>query len=140
MAIELTREERDAVRNEILTSLTEVSDFITYLDHGEIAKARRVSDKFHEYVALLDDLGWDADDARESFEVTVPAEELARLLPTLRLEVAGTLTTDILQAQFNQRGMERTALASAVFSRLAQEVDAAPEPDDAEAQDPPPAA
>ena len=137
MAIELTREERDAVRSEILTALTEVGDFTTYLDGGEIAKARRVSDKFHEYVALLDDLGWDEEDDRESFEVTVPPEELARLLPRLRLEVAGSLTTDILDAQFNQRGTERSALASAVFSRMAHEVETT---DEDEPQDPPPAA
>ncbi|MDP2710353.1 MAG: hypothetical protein Q8O56_03970 [Solirubrobacteraceae bacterium] len=42
MAMELTREERDAVRSEILTVLSEVGDFTGYVDRGKVTKGTEV--------------------------------------------------------------------------------------------------
>ncbi|MDP2710352.1 MAG: hypothetical protein Q8O56_03965 [Solirubrobacteraceae bacterium] len=95
-----------------------------------------MGERFNDCLALLDVLGWEAEDERESFELTGPAQQIARVLPQLQHRAAGSLTTDILEHQFNQRGMERTALASAVFSRLAREVEAAAAEPTAEAQAP----
>lgn len=87
----LTRKQRDAIREEVVWMLNSAcEDFgMCLVQKEDFDDAQRLRQDFEDWSALLDDLGWAADDPRDSFEITLPWERLHRVLRRLR-EWAGT--------------------------------------------------
>jgi hypothetical protein len=76
----LTRRERDAVRETVIWTITSgCSDLeMSLAQHQDYRAARRLWRQLEDAVALLDDLGWDPDDRREVFELSLPRKRLRR--------------------------------------------------------------
>lgn len=58
MPIFLDREQRDAIRDALLTNLSGVGDIDLMLMNEDWARARRFRMEFEDDMRLLDDLGW----------------------------------------------------------------------------------
>ena len=84
MAVTLSRDERDALRADVLFELTTVGDIAKAVRSGNAAEARRLRVCFEEGVRLLDDLGWEELEERESFTLTMPLERLEAMLRRFR--------------------------------------------------------
>jgi hypothetical protein len=83
VAVTLSRDERDALRADVLFELTTVGDIAKAVRSGNAAEARRLRVCFEEDMRLLDDLGWEEIDERERFELTMAPEQLAAVLRRL---------------------------------------------------------
>jgi hypothetical protein len=97
-----TREQRDAVRADLLLDLTEIRAVHRLLSVGKFVEAQRCRQRFEEDMRLLDDLGWEEIDERERFELTMAPEQLAAVLRRL-LERAG----EDLDCARRELGVER---------------------------------
>ncbi len=80
MAGTLTRDQRDALRADVILELKGIDDFGRMFEKGRPEAAERMRRKFEENARLLDDLGWEELDERESFELTMPPDRLTPLL------------------------------------------------------------
>ena len=83
VAITINRSERDAIYQEVLTDLTGVGDIDIALRNDDYETARRYRRRFEDDMRLLDDLGWEPDQDRDEFELTMPPDGLARVLERL---------------------------------------------------------
>lgn len=79
MPYTITRAQRDALRAEAIAELGEIDTIYLALSNDDFALARRQRGHFEPFMRLLDDLGWELDDARTSFEITMPEVHLAQL-------------------------------------------------------------
>lgn len=72
------------------------------LQRGDSEQAIRLRRRFEQTVALLDQLGWQADADRERYELDLPKAELTELLTRLS-EIAGetveTAVSDFMSTQ-----------------------------------------
>jgi hypothetical protein len=96
--IVIDREQREALRSFVLTALGLASDVDHMLRHGKTAEARRMRKQFEASLRLLDDLGWESDDPRQRFGLTMPSEELGGYLRELWELASGFLAEEILEA------------------------------------------
>jgi hypothetical protein len=88
--IRIDRDQREALHRLLRDRLTD-----NLLDSGLMVKRRdfvaaeRFGNEFAADVRLLNDLGWDPGDRRETFAVTIPAEEILATLWRLRVAAEG---------------------------------------------------
>ena len=82
-SVTVTRELRDALRADLLLDITGIGDIHRLLRAGRFTDAQSYRRRFEDDTRLLDDLGWEEDDERESFELTMPPEQLERVLGRL---------------------------------------------------------
>ena len=80
MAVTLTRDERDALRADVVFELGSVDELGRAARAGTATAAKAIRHLFEEDMRLLDDLGWAEDDERESFTLTMPLEQLKAVL------------------------------------------------------------
>jgi hypothetical protein len=85
--ITITRTHRDPLREALLLDLIDVDEIGKFIGSQRMTEARGYRDRFMRDMRLLDDLGWEESDSRQSFELTMPALELKALIGYLR-EVA----------------------------------------------------
>jgi len=90
MAITITRDQREALYQEVMTDLTSARDIVLFLEDGDYDKAREYRQRFEGSVRLLDDIGWEPDDDRDEFPLTMPGHELARLMRRIN-EASGAM-------------------------------------------------
>lgn len=76
----LDQDQRDTLYRAVILDLGGLSDVYKMLDRGHGYEARDERQRFEDDWRLLDDLGWDADDRRDRFELTMPAEQQERIL------------------------------------------------------------
>jgi len=122
MALELTREQRDAVREEVVCDLSGIGDLTIAVDKGEVAAALRLRERFVAAVWLLDDLGWAADDPRERFELTLAGDQLESALEHLQDNAAAVLREHVLDP-YDGEVAERAAVASRAYDALFKEIE-----------------
>jgi hypothetical protein len=79
----LTREQRDALYKSWVMAMDAGSIDMQFV-HGGGRGARETADNARLWMRLLDDLGWERDDERDSFPITMPDEQL---LPLIRREL-----------------------------------------------------
>ncbi len=84
-AIKIGRNGRATLHQLIVQRLTGITDSGLMIRHGDFEAAERYANEFAADVRLLNDLGWDPDDRREIFAITVPKDELAETLWRLRV-------------------------------------------------------
>jgi len=89
----ITRAQRDAIYEMVVTHLTGIGDVWISVDRREFATAKRLGRAFAEDLRLLEDLGWAETIDRETVALTVPPDELARTLARLHKDAAGSLGT-----------------------------------------------
>jgi hypothetical protein len=90
--ITINREQRDGLYELIRNHLGSVGDLWDALERDkDFAKAARLGLEFSEDFELLEDIGWDEDGGRESFELTMPAHDLMEVLRRLHAEAVTVL-------------------------------------------------
>lgn len=105
MAITITREQRNAIYEEILTELSGSGDVWAEMQSGNYDAARRTRRRLEDDMRLLDDLGWEPEPDRETFELTMDPSDLARALRGLNDNARATLNEHV------NRPVEETDLA-----------------------------
>ncbi len=85
----IERRQREAVHGLLLQRLTGISDPGLMIERGDFAAAERFGNEFAADVRLLNDLGWDPRDGRETFAITVLAEDFLGTLWRLRIDAEG---------------------------------------------------
>ena len=92
----------------------------------DFANAERLSLEFVEDVRLLEDIGWDPDDRRETFELTMPCEDLMELLRRLREEaetLLGESPTERKSREEDEETNRRIRLGAAACEVKLDELD-----------------
>jgi hypothetical protein len=85
------RTHRELLRRAAVRDLGAIGDIELALRRGDGATARTLRAEFAPVLALLDDLGWQDDDARETFTVTVEPAALRACIRRWLDEVEGSL-------------------------------------------------
>ena len=87
--IRIERRQREALHGLLLQRLTGIGDAGLMIERGDFAAAERFGNEFAADVRLLNDLGWDPGDGRETFAVTIPDEDFLGTLWRLRVDAEG---------------------------------------------------
>jgi hypothetical protein len=123
MAITIDRKARDALYEEILTELSGSGDVWTEMQSGDYEAARRTRRRLEDDMRLLDDIGWEPEQDRETFELSMPPADLARALQVLNDNVAATIHGHVVQpideAHLVQRAVVVQTACGAVFAQIA---------------------
>jgi len=81
----ITREQRDGIYELVRNHLGGIGDVWIALEQSkDFATAERLGIEFGEDFRLLDDIGWQPNELRDAFELTLPPRDLAELLDRLR--------------------------------------------------------
>jgi hypothetical protein len=119
--ITITRPQRDAIYGELLVDLTAIGDIYVELDNGNYDTAKRYRREFEDDLRLLDDLGWEPEAPGEQFEITVPADQLVRVMERLHRLASNALATHVRRPEDDECLAERKVVACGAYgSVLAQ--------------------
>ncbi len=90
--ITINREQRDGLYELVRNHLGSVGDLFDALERDkDFAKAARLGLEFSEDFELLEDIGWDEDEGRDSFELTMQPHDLMEVLQRLHGEAGMVL-------------------------------------------------
>jgi len=90
--IKISGAQRDGLYELVRNHLGSVGDLWDALERDkDFATAARLGLEFGEDFELLDDIGWGEEEARESFELTMPVHDLTELLKRLHDEAEQVL-------------------------------------------------
>jgi hypothetical protein len=103
MGISITREERRAL---LMAALDEASiageTFATLVWRPDLSDALAARQRLEDATRLLDDLGWEPRSVHERYELTLPPEQLRRIVTALRVAVQDDLR-DLAERQRRAR-------------------------------------
>jgi len=123
----ITRAQRDAIYEMVVTHLTGIGDVWLSVQGGDVATAKRLGRDFAENLRLLEDLGWSETIDRETVALTVPPDELTRTLARLHKDASGSLGTYVSRPrddeEFAQRDLAASEALGEVLSQLARLAD-----------------
>lgn len=98
--ITIDRDQRGGLYELVRNHLDSIEDFWVALERTkDFATAERMGKEFTEDFRLLRDIGWSEYDVRESYVLTMPADELADFLSRLREEATHVLIEHGTEAQ-----------------------------------------
>lgn len=119
----LTRQQRDAVRDTVIWNMTSAcSDLELSLSRcHDYKEARRLRRELEDAARVLDDLGWRPDDARTSFELTLPRKRLLRIARRLKKTAASDLFAHAL-GFFNSRDEDEVYERAVIVGRVCVEI------------------
>ena len=81
MAIVLTPDQRNALRDQIFDRLPGISDVWLYARSGKFDEARRLGGEFADDLQMLNDcLGWEEEEGSKELPLALPTELLKRVL------------------------------------------------------------
>lgn len=89
--ITIGREQRQTLHRLVTQHMSGIGDVYMMIEAGDFATAERYGLEHGEDLRMLDDLGWDPDDARDSYPLTLPPDELIEALKRLRQDAEGGL-------------------------------------------------
>jgi len=89
--IAIGREQRQTLHRLVTQHVSGIGDVIPMIEAGDFATAERYGLEYGEDLRMLDDLGWNPDDARASFPLTLPPDELIEALKRLCQDAEGGL-------------------------------------------------
>jgi hypothetical protein len=130
VAITLNRVQRDAMRSDLIVELGALNDVALLIDTGDYAAARRTRQRVESYLRLLDDLGWGASDPGESFELTMPHDQLGDIIHDLLNSTAGSLGEYVRESYENADTAYRDAIVSQAYADVLRQLDAADSDDE----------
>ena len=84
--IEISREQRQPLHRLVTQHISGIGDVYLMIEHGDFATAERFGLEFGEDIQMLNDLGWNPEDARDTYSLTQPRHELIEALKRLRLD------------------------------------------------------
>jgi hypothetical protein len=88
----IDRDQRDGLYELVRNHLGAIGDvWIALEENGDFATAERLGIEFGEDFRLLADIGWQAKDDREAFELTMPTHDLMEVLKRLHGEAEKVL-------------------------------------------------
>jgi hypothetical protein len=116
--IAIDRKQREAIYEEVTDHLSGLGDVHITLRQGDHATAQRLRREFDQDLRLLDDLGWAEDDSRESFELTMQADELTRVIRRLHDYTASALRVHVLREKEDEEIAARQVAACAAYGTL----------------------
>lgn len=108
--ITLSREQRDPLHRLVTQHISGIGDVDMKLSAGDFAAAERLGLEYSEDIRMLDDLGWNPEDARQSFDLTLPPHDLIEALKRLRHDAE-----DGLSEKEEQRAREESDELKAYF-------------------------
>jgi hypothetical protein len=115
MPVKITAEQREALYVQVLDHLSGIGDLWLVIEAGEHEKADRLGHAFADDLRLLlDDLGWPGRSdlpADGSVELTVPPEDLRRVVGWLRDEAAEMFANTLPRSDGERELLNRTGLA-----------------------------
>jgi hypothetical protein len=127
MPLVITRAQRDAIYEMLLTRLTGIGDVWISVHGGDFGTAKRLGRDFAEDLRLIEDLGWTETTDRETVALTVPPDELTRTLARLHQDAAGSLGTYVSRPKDDEERAQRDLAASEalgeILSQLARPAD-----------------
>ena len=116
MAVTINREQRDAIYEEVLTDLSGVGDIWIAIDGEDYDKAQEYRRRFEQDMRLLDDLGWDRDEDRQEFTLSMSAANLADAIRHLNRNASAELRLHVIEPFERREVVERSVVASAAYS------------------------
>lgn len=127
MPVTMSRAQRDAIYEAVITHLTAIGDVWMCVDRRDYATAKRLGREFSEDLRLLEDLGWADRIDHDNVVLTQPPDELARTLARLHKDASGSLGTYVSRPKDEEELAQRDLAASEalgdILSQLAQPVD-----------------
>jgi hypothetical protein len=82
--VTITRGQRDALYEEMLSDVTRAGDIYVALGKGDGEEARRLWRRFEAELRLLDEIGWSPVEPLERFAIQIPQDLLVRALGHLQ--------------------------------------------------------
>lgn len=76
--VTITREQRDMLHRELVTTMSGIGDLFTTLERGDCSYLLDMRRRYYDALWLADDLGWSLLDPRDEFVVTLPPTRFAR--------------------------------------------------------------
>jgi hypothetical protein len=89
--IEISHEQRQPLHRLVTQHVSGIGDINLMIEAGDFATAERYGLEYGEDLRMLDDLGWNPGERRDSYALTLPADELIEALKRLRLDAEGGL-------------------------------------------------
>jgi hypothetical protein len=124
MGITIGRDQRDAIYQEIALDLNGLTDLWTEFDRGNFDRARELRTRFALDMRLLDDIGWEPDQGRDEFELTMAGVDLAAVVSYLIDQTGAILRTHIVepieQAPHAERSVRAQTAFGSILAQLAQ--------------------
>jgi hypothetical protein len=108
--ITISREQRDSLHRLVTQHISGIGDVDMKLSAGDFIAAERLGLEYSEDIRMLDDLGWDPEDERDSFDLTLPPHDLMEALKRLRHDAE-----DGLSEKEEQRAREESDEVKAYF-------------------------
>jgi hypothetical protein len=123
----IDRTQREALYELVRNHLGGIGDIWVALEENrEYVLAEQMGLEFGEDFRLLQDLGWEPEDRREQFKLTMEPHDLAELLTRLRSEAKSVLegsTCMRLQREEEERAKERYECAKETCQALLADLD-----------------
>jgi len=136
MGMTINRPYRDALYDGLMTDLTAHDDIFTCLRNDETANAKRLHRRFKAELRLLDDLGWEREPEAESFELTMPPQQLRPIIERVYWSAVSGLSNapEELTHECLANLNEATVACPEMLARLSDDfMDTGQEPSDVEA-------
>jgi hypothetical protein len=122
MAITISREQRDAIYQELVLDLSGVGNIFHALNSDDYGKARQYRRRFEEDMRLLDDLGWGPEQDADEFELTMPNPDLAGALRRLNDSARALLHTHIVEPIEERKYVERALIAQGAYGDVLAQI------------------
>jgi hypothetical protein len=90
--VTIAAEQREAIYGYVHDRLSALGDVWKSIEREDYATAERVGGEFRQDFHLLDALGWQPQDERDEFSLTLPVDDLASLLIRLREDAIGAVS------------------------------------------------
>ena len=117
-AITINSAQRDAIYAEAILALSGTGDIRIELDNGDFVSARRHRRRFEDMMRLLDDIGWEPDQDRDEFELTMDGVDLAAVVSYLIDQTGAILRTHIVEPIEQAPDAERSVRAQTAFGSI----------------------
>lgn len=105
--IVINADQREGLYELVRNHLGSIEDLWVALERTEdFARAERLGCEFAEDLRLLEDIGWKSDDRREVLALTMPREDLTRLLQRLHGEAVQVLLNHGAEARASREDAE----------------------------------
>ena len=119
--ITINREQRDAIYAEVTLDLDGIGDLAIAMNKADYATARRYRERFEDDMRLLDDLGWEPEQNRDEFELTMPTADLARVIGYFNRMLGSAVEAHLAEPEEARRhAVQAVAAQTALASVLAQ--------------------
>jgi hypothetical protein len=124
MAISISREQREAIYQEVVLDLNGLTDLWTEFEAGNYERAKELRQRFVFDMRLLDDLGWEPEQAGDEFALTMDGVDLAWVVSHLIVQTGAIIHTHIVEpierTPHAERSVQAQTALGSILGQLAQ--------------------